>query len=127
MHEYGKLFITEILEFKKTNKHPHKKKTGNTLETTLQLIQQGYSSEAIALERRLNLTTIKGHFLKLYQKGANIELSEFVTEKEIMQIKRAKKELKNSKSLKAYYLFFEEQLPYEIIRFGLAVLERETI
>jgi ATP-dependent DNA helicase RecQ len=73
------------------------------------------------------LTTIKGHFLKLYQKGANIELSEFVTEKEIMQIKLAKKELKNSKSLKAYYLFFEEQLPYEIIRFGLAVLERETI
>jgi ATP-dependent DNA helicase RecQ len=127
LHEYGKLFITEILEFKKTNKHPHKKKTGNTLETTLQLIQQGYSSEAIALERRLNLTTIKGHFLKLYQKGANIELSEFVTEKEIMQIKRAKKELKNSKSLKVYYLFFEEQLPYEIIRFGLAVLERETI
>jgi ATP-dependent DNA helicase RecQ len=127
LHEYGKLFITEILEFKKTNKHSQKKTTGNTLETTLQLIQQGCSSETIAIERRLSLATIKGHFLKLYQKGEKIELSEFVTKKEIVQIKLAKKELKNSKSLKAYYSFFEEQLPYEVIRFGLAVLEKEAI
>jgi ATP-dependent DNA helicase RecQ len=127
LYEYGALFIKEILEFEKKDKRPQRKTKGNTFKRTLELIQQGYSSEAIAIERRLSLATIKGHFLKLYQKGEEIELSEFVTKKEIIQIKRAKTQMNNSKSLKAYYTFFDEQLPYEVIRFGLAILERQEI
>ncbi len=83
-----------------------KKTKRNTLKKTLELIQQGYSSETIAMERRLSLATIKGHFLKLYQEGEKIELSEFVTKKEVMQIKQAKTKMNNNKSLKAYYRFF---------------------
>ncbi len=127
LYEYGTLFIKEILRFEKKDKRPQKKTKRNTLKKTLELIQQGYSSETIAMERRLSLATIKGHFLKLYQEGEKIELSEFVTKKEVMQIKQAKTKMNNNKSLKAYYRFFEEQLPYEVIRFGLAILEKEEI
>jgi ATP-dependent DNA helicase RecQ len=65
--------------------------------------------------------------LKLFQEGKEVNLNEFVTQNEVKEIHKAKKQLKNSKSLRLYYDHFEEQMPYPSLKFGLAILERNKV
>jgi ATP-dependent DNA helicase RecQ len=92
----------------------------------LELHQKGLSAQEISTKRKLHLATVQNHLLKLFQKGEDVNLNEFVTQKEITEIKKAQKELKNSKSLRLYFDHFEEQMPYPSLKFGLAILERNT-
>lgn len=127
--DFGYDFIKEIIAFQKDEnvvKKKVKKTKGNTLLETLKLFKEGLSAEEISKERKLSLMTIQTHFIKLYQDNHEIDLSEFVNNKELELLENAKKELNNPTSLKAYYEFFNEELSYNIIKFGLAILEREN-
>ncbi len=86
---------------------------------------KGLSTEEIALERKLSLMTIQAHFIKLFQEGYEIDLSEFVDPKEVALIAVAKKKLNNPTGLKPYFEYFEEQMSYETIKFSLAILEKK--
>lgn len=126
--DFGFQFIKEIIAFHKEKTiTTKKKKTGksDTYKETLTLYKKGFTSEEIAKERKLSLMTIQSHYIKLFQEGATIDLNEFVTKKEIAQINDAKKKLKNSTSLRVYFEHFEEQMPYEVLKFGLAILAKK--
>ena len=89
------------------------------------MYEKGYSAEEIAIERKLSLNTIQNHYTKLYQEGYEIKLSEFVSDKDLDLIRDAKIKLNNTNSLKEYFLFFDEQMPYEVLKFGLTILHKK--
>ena len=123
--DYAEAFIKRIVAFQKKNTPRNKKNTAeSTFQKTLELHQKGLSAQEISTNRKLHLATIQNHLLKLFQEGRDVNLNEFVSQKEVTEIKKAKVELKNSKSLRLYYEHFEEQMPYPSLKFGLAILER---
>jgi ATP-dependent DNA helicase RecQ len=125
--DYGDAFIKRIVAFQRSTTPSHLKNTvENTFQKTLELHQKGLSALEISTKRKLHLATVQNHLLKLFQEGKEVNLNEFVTQKEVTEIKKAREELKNSKSLRLYFDHFEEQMPYPSLKFGLAILERNT-
>tara|TARA_B110000967_G_scaffold209988_1_gene269265 strand:- start:1328 stop:3442 length:2115 start_codon:yes stop_codon:yes gene_type:complete len=125
LEDYGEAFIKRIVAFQKdTTPTKLKKSVESTFQKTLKLHQKGLSALEISTNRKIHLATVQNHLLKLFQEGGEVNLNEFVTEKEVTEIQKAKKQLKNSKSLRLYYDHFEEQMPYPSLKFGLAILER---
>ncbi len=128
MEDYGYRFIKEIIAFnkeKRENKPKKKVKKGNTLKETLALYKTGLSTEEIARERGVSLNTIITHLLKLYDEGEEIDLHQFIPGSDLNSIKKAKQELENPTGLRTYYEHFEEAIPYESIKIGLKILEKE--
>lgn len=128
MEDYGFRFIKEIIAFSKDKreKKPKKKtKKGNTLKKTLSLYKDGLEVEEIAKERGIAKNTIFTHLLKLYDEGEEINLHQFVPKSDLNSVKKAKKNLENPDSLRAYYEHFEEAIPYETIKISLKILEKE--
>ncbi|SHL45563.1 DNA helicase RecQ [Flavobacterium chilense] len=125
LEKYGQEFIDAIVYYEKVKKENKKvKKESNTYKATLELFQNGVSVEEIAERRNLGLTTIISHLAKLYIDGNDINLSQFVSEEEVMQLHKAQVELEYPSALKPYYDHFEEKLSYNKIRLGLAIVEK---
>jgi ATP-dependent DNA helicase RecQ len=124
LEKYGDAFIKAIIDFQKL-KNNKKKKEATTYKETLLLFQDGLSAEQIATKRKLGLTTIISHLAKLYLDGHEIDLSKFASEEEVSKIKKAQIKLENPATLKPYFDFFEEQISYDTIRIGLAIIEKE--
>nr|WP_199000810.1 DNA helicase RecQ [Flavobacterium sp. ASV13] len=125
LEKYGQEFIDAIVYYEKVKKENKKvKKESNTYKATLELFQNGVSVEEIAERRNLGLTTIISHLAKLYIDGNDIDLSQFVSEEEVMQLHKAQVELEYPSALKPYYDHFEEKLSYNKIRLGLAIVEK---
>jgi ATP-dependent DNA helicase RecQ len=124
LEKYGDAFIKAIIDFQKL-KNNKKKKEASTYKETLILFQDGFSAEEIATKRKLGLATIISHLAKLYVDGHEIDLSKFASEEEVSKIKEAQIELENPTTLKPYFDFFEEQISYDTIRIGLAIIEKE--
>ncbi|PJJ08042.1 ATP-dependent DNA helicase RecQ [Flavobacterium sp. 1] len=125
LEKYGDAFIKAIIEFHKS-KPVRVKKENTTYKETLELFQNGMTVEEIALQRKLLVPTIISHLAKLYSDGYPIDLGIFINEEEIAKIAEAKIKLEAPNALKPYFDFFEEQLPYDKIRIGLAILEKEN-
>jgi ATP-dependent DNA helicase RecQ len=126
LEKYGDSFIKAIIEFQK-NKAVRKKKEGSTYKETLELFESGLTVEEIALKRKLGVTTITSHLAKLYLDGHPIDLSIYITEDEISKIAKAKIKLESPNALKPYFEYFEEQMAYDKIRIGLALIEKENV
>jgi len=123
LEKYGDAFIKAIIEYQK-NKPVIAKKEGNTYKETLSLYQSGMSVEEIGLKRGLGHSTIVSHLAKLYTDGNIIDFSALISADEIQKIKVAQKTLETTGALKPYYDHFEEEMAYDKIRIGLAILER---
>lgn len=123
LKDYGKTFIEAIQAYQAPKKKTKKK---DTLKETLRLYQSGLSIEEIAESRKLSLATIQGHILKLFKAGEDIELSVYISNKEVDLIRQAKEELGTKAGLKAFYEYFEESMSYDTIKYGLMILEREV-
>jgi len=80
---------------------------------------ENLSVAEIAEKRGLSEDSVYGHFIKMHQLGTDINFSQFITSKEIQQIKTARKTLENPEALKPYFEFFEEKIPYWKIKLGL--------
>jgi len=124
LEKYGDVFINAIIEFYK-NKSIKPKKESSTYSETLEMYQNGMTIEEIAVKRKLGQPTIISHLAKLYGDGHSIDLSSFISEEEIVKIAAAKTKLKSPTVLKPYFEYFEEQISYDKIRIGLAILEKE--
>ena len=124
LEKYGAAFIDAITTFQQ-NKKEKTKKEGSTYKVTLALYQQGISVEDIASQRKLGSSTVLSHIAKLYVDGRISDISAFVSADEVRQLKAAQTALEPTTALKPYFDYFEEQMPYEKIRMGLAVLEKE--
>jgi ATP-dependent DNA helicase RecQ len=125
LEKYGDAFIKAIIEFQK-NKTVRAKKEGSTYKETLELLQSGLTVEEIATKRNLGISTITSHLAKLYSDGHPIDLSSYITAAEISKIAEAKIKLESPNALKPYFDYFEEQISYDKIRIGLALIEKET-
>ncbi len=127
MQNYGYQFIKEIINFsaKKTKKKTSSKK-GNTHKETLALYQDGLSIEEIAIKRQLAPSTIFSHIMKLYNEGEQIDLSQFVSKKDVIAVKKAKEELDQPEGLKSYFEHFNGAIDYDSIRLALTILEKES-
>nr|WP_315165568.1 DNA helicase RecQ [uncultured Flavobacterium sp.] len=124
LENYGDLFIKAIIAFQK-EKPIKKKKEATTYKETLILFQNGLTADEIALKRNLGTATIISHLAKLYSDENEIDLSSFVTEDEISKIKEAQIKLEFPITLKPYFDYLEEQISYDKIRIGLAIIEKE--
>ncbi len=125
LEKYGSEFINAIIQFYKNKSVVKKEKKESTYAKTLELFQNGLSIEEIAGQRNLGETTIVSHLAKLYVDGNDLDLSQFVSDKEITEIEKAQIELENPTALRTYFEYFEEKMSYDKIRFGLAFLERK--
>jgi ATP-dependent DNA helicase RecQ len=120
LENYGKIFLEEISKFslKKV------KYTGSTYDLTFELYQKGLSPEEIAQERKMHHNTIVAHFIKLYQEGKEISLSDFVSVYEIEAIKKAVDAVGDKKGLKPIFEYLEAQIDYNKIKFALTYLAK---
>jgi ATP-dependent DNA helicase RecQ len=125
LEKYGDAFIKAIIDFQK-NKTVQTKKEGSTYLETLALFQNGLSVEEIAAKRNLGPGTITSHLAKLYTDGHPIDLSSYIGEDEIAEIAAAKIVLESPNALKPYFDYFEQLMPYDKIRIGLAMIEKEN-
>lgn len=98
---------------------PKKQKGGKTYEETRAYIQEGLSIEEIAEVRNLTLGSIYNHIIKLHEEGMAFDFDQFMTPQEVEQIKNAQEKVEDPNSLKTFFTYFEEQIPYWKIKMGL--------
>ncbi|WP_281298896.1 DNA helicase RecQ [Flavobacterium limnophilum] len=125
LEKYGDVFIKAIIEFQK-NKTVRTKKEGSTYKETLEMYQRGLTVDEIAGKRNLGVSTITSHLAKLYSDGHPIDFSSYISKEEISKIAAAKIKLESPNALKPYFDYFEEQIGYDKIRIGLAMIEKEA-
>jgi len=81
--------------------------------------EENLSPAEIASQRGLSEDTVYGHFIKMHETGTEIDLKQFISSEEIQKIKKAKEALENPDTLKPYFEYFEEKMPYWKIKMGL--------
>ena len=116
--KYAMAFINLITAHKASQK-PKPKLKGSTFEVTKELIEAGLTIEEIAEQRQLQVGTIYTHLIKLHEQGMPIDFYQFIAPEEITKITDAKIQIENPESLKSFFDFFEEQIPYWKIRMAL--------
>ncbi|GAA4239590.1 DNA helicase RecQ [Postechiella marina] len=123
MEVYGDEFIAEIMSFMGSKAKKAKKK--DTVLITYDLYKSGMSIEEISIERKLASTTIYSHIAKLYSKGKNINIYDFVSKSDVEAVRKAKKELNAPTALRPYYVHLNEELDYFKIRLALSVVDKD--
>ncbi|HRA72460.1 MAG TPA: helix-turn-helix domain-containing protein, partial [Flavobacterium sp.] len=58
--------------------------------------------------------------------GHSIDFSSYISKEEISKIAEAKIKLESPNALKPYFDYFKEQIAYDKIRIGLALIEKEN-
>lgn len=119
---YGSQFINEITSFQEQKV---KVKKGDTHQATYELLKEGLLIDEIAKKRDLKPGTIFSHITKLYIDGSDFNIYNFISKEDVLEVKKAKEELKNPDSLKSYFDHFNEHMDYSLIRLALCVLEKE--
>ncbi len=125
--KYGQRFLAVIKTYQNSQRQKPKTKTSksSTQLQTFALYEDGLSVEDLAKERDLKETTIYGHLLKLRQSGKPIDLWQYIDKAEVESILKAQKELDlEEETLKPYYEYFEEKMPYWKIKMGLYLAEK---
>ena len=120
---YGDEFMAEIMNF--MGSKVKKLKKGDTYTVTYELYKTGLSIEEIAVQRKLNVTTIYSHIAKLYSTGKKINIYDFVTKSDVEAVQKAKKALDSPKALRPYFEYFNETVDYFKIRLALSVIEKD--
>ena len=121
MEVYGDEFIAEIISFMGSKLNKSKKK--DTVLITYDLYKSGMSIEEISIERKLSSTTIYSHIAKLFSKGKNINIFDFVSNSDVEAVRKAKVALDSPTALKPYFSYLNEELDYFKIRLALSVVD----
>lgn len=120
LEKYADIFIEEI------KKHQALQKPKiPTHEQSFILFGEGCSVSEIAEKRGLKLDTVYGHLQKMHESGETIDLHQFITKEDILEIGKAMKIMDNEAGLKAYFEYFKGEMPYWKIRMGLYLGELE--
>jgi len=119
-------YATDFINVIKTHLiKPKKQKVGKTLEETRTYIEEKLSIEEIAKARNLTVSTIYNHIIKLHEGGMDIDFDQFITKQEISKIEKAQSEIEDNSSLKSFFTFFKEEIPYWKIKMGLYILQKK--
>ena len=119
---YGDAFMQAIKDF--VAEHATTFKDGATLQVTLQMYQQGHNVEEIVEKRALTARTIHNHLAQLYENGEKIDIHQFISQKQIEQIRAALKYLDQPFKLKDIYERFDGLYSYTQIHFAMAYHRR---
>lgn len=121
LEKYGDVFLKAI------NKYFDKiENSGPTHEVSFNMfVQQKMTIPEIAQRRGLEESTIYSHVLTAHEKGSTIDLKQFISDTEIEQIRQAREFLDAPETLKQYFEYFEEKMPYSKIKIGLYLLEKK--
>tara|TARA_B110000003_G_scaffold274336_2_gene314079 strand:- start:3638 stop:5737 length:2100 start_codon:yes stop_codon:yes gene_type:complete len=90
-----------------------------THQKSYNLFLGGLTVAQIATKRGITENTVYTHLIKTNEMGTTLDLHQFITSAEILKIQAAKKAVQNPDSLKAYFEYFEEKMPYYKIKLGL--------
>lgn len=90
-----------------------------THERSFNLFESGLTVSEIATKRGITNNTVHSHFLKIHEMGVDIDLKQFISDEEIKLIKGAKNKLDNPESIKTYFTYFNGEMPYWKIKYGL--------
>lgn len=114
LEKYAAAFIKIIAKHQDGNatKLPTHQKSYN-------LFLEGLSITQISHKRGITENTVYTHLIKINEMGTPLDLHQFINSSEILKIQQAKKVLENPDSLKAYFEYFEEKMPYHKIKLGL--------
>ncbi|UXX78192.1 DNA helicase RecQ [Reichenbachiella carrageenanivorans] len=125
--QYGREFINEIITFIKEKTLEGEKIKGATHLVTFELLKDGLEPKEIAKKRNLNIVTIFSHLATLYEQGQDIELSSYISKQEQNQIFEGIAKTGETEQLKPLFEHFEQKMPYDKLRLGLAIYKREQL
>ena len=123
---YGDAFINEVIQFVTGQQEQGNKVKGATHLVTYDLYRKGYSPEAMAQERKLNLVTIYSHLATLYEQGYEIAMGQFITKEEYLRMEKAILIHGPEAKLKDLFDALEGQFDYHKIRLAIAVFKRRS-
>jgi len=120
LEKYAPAFIKIIAKHQegKATKLPTHQKSYN-------LFLEGLSVAQIAHKRGITDNTVYTHLIKINELGTPLDLHQFINSSEILKIQQAKKVLENPYSVKAYFEYFDQKIPYHKIKLGL-YLKKQT-
>ncbi|MFD1552400.1 DNA helicase RecQ [Putridiphycobacter roseus] len=119
---YGELFLNAIANFEASHSPKQKKtKKGSTYEETWELYKNDFSLSEIAMHKDISETTVINHLIKLKADGKAIDLSKYVSDKEVELVQTMFLQLKQPTGLKPIYEALRGELDYDKIRIALAV------
>jgi ATP-dependent DNA helicase RecQ len=120
LEKYAPAFIKIIAKHQegKATKLPTHQKSYN-------LFLEGLSVAQIAHKRGITDNTVYTHLIKINELGTPLDLHQFITTAEILKIQAAREVLENPVSVKAYFEYFDQKIPYHKIKLGL-YLKKQT-
>lgn len=122
LHRYGDFFIDAILDHL-TEKRGQK---GSTYKLTHEMLKKGHTIEEIASRRSLNPSTVYSHVAYLYEKGEPVDLTNYISQKEVDTIVQAVPYVEKPIKLKSIYEYFDQAYEYYKIRLALAYYNRNV-
>jgi ATP-dependent DNA helicase RecQ len=119
---YGKLFIDDIKSFLKRKALPYDARLkGATHMYTLELLNQGKTPEAIAVERELTAITVYSHIATLFEQKHITNIDKYLLKSEVKAILSAIEKHGATAQLKVLFEELGEKYNYGKIRLGLAL------
>jgi ATP-dependent DNA helicase RecQ len=121
---FGTQFMQVIIEFVKEKTIEGAYIQGSTYVLTFEMHKKGMSAEQIAKERGISPVTVYSHLAYLYEKGENINLSNYVNKDEVKKVLEVLPLMEEPYQLSVIYQALNEQVEYHKIRFGLAYFNK---
>jgi len=122
--KYGQAFVDEIRGFM-TEQNIIKKPKGLTYVETLDLFRQGLTLDEIAKKREMALSTITGHLAKLYEKGEDIDLHQFLLPDDLVVAQQGWRASGFSEQVSKIKEQVGDSIDYTRLHLALAILRRE--
>jgi ATP-dependent DNA helicase RecQ len=148
-NQFGEAFIKDIKEYLDSlsqedmlamqNKHEillsssanqnveTKEPKKDTYQVTYEMYKMGLKPEQIAQERQMVLSTIYGHYAKLFEEGIDIDLKTLIDQKTYETVIKiaAKLGISKSEALKPIFEELNGEVGYEKIRIAMAIWARQ--
>lgn len=122
--KYGQAFVDAIRGFM-TEQNIIKKPKGMTYVETLDLFRQGMTLDEIAQKREMALSTISGHLAKLYEKGEEIDLHQFLLPDDLVVARQGWRASGYSELMSKIKEQVGDSIDYARLHFAMAILRRE--
>ncbi|MCB0635250.1 MAG: RecQ family ATP-dependent DNA helicase, partial [Lewinella sp.] len=122
LHLYGTTFMDEILEYLGQKGNAPQ---GSSQRISYELYRQGKDIPEIAEQRQMTEQTIWGHLITAFQAGETLDIHDFVSAEHLDYIGNALPYLEKPVRLKALFEYFDENIPYEVLRMAMAYLKKE--
>ncbi len=122
--KYGPAYIRAIRHFMTEQKEIRKPK-GVTYVETLNLFRQGLTLEEIARVRGITTPTVSAHLARLFEKGEEIDLHQFLSPADLILARQAWRASGFSDQLSKVKEQVGDSLDYGKLTMALAILRRE--